>query len=87
MSWARFGSKCQNTITPEPENAACAWKTCPGSDVYVYEGDDGLRCDLCALLPGDFPRFVCKTGDEMRAHLREHVAAGHHVRPSLLVDD
>lgn len=77
MSWTRWGSSCDNAFPPHPSNDAC--KDCPGSDVYVYESDRGFEC--C----GD--DFICKTSDEMKEHLREHVKKGDHVRPSLLLTD
>jgi hypothetical protein len=60
---------------------------CPGSSVYVYEHVNGQYvCDWCSLRSDDedatFP-----TEDAMVEHLRAHVAAGNHVRRSLLLSD
>lgn len=57
---------------------------CHGSGVYVYEGS-GINCCGCSLRPDDVD-FVAETPEEMRAHLKEHAAAGHHV-PRILYDD
>ncbi len=40
-----------------------------GSDVYVYEGSDGLTCCGCHLFPEG---FVCAEPEEMIAHLAAH---------------
>jgi len=74
---------------PEYEvDAACVAAGCPGSSLYVYEGDK-FTCCCCALTivneaHGDHGDFKCDTEAEMLAHLLEHDAAGHHVRRSLL---
>lgn len=86
MSWTRFGSKCTGTIVPHPANDVCPPDTCPGSDVYVYHHvDGGFACCMCRLLEDPLGEFRVDTEDEMIAHLHEHVAAGHHVRPSILI--
>lgn len=81
MSWVRMGSPCWSGGT----GFACdECPDCPGSSVYVYEeGDDRVVCCMCALSEND-PTL---TEDGMREHLRAHVAAGHHVRKSLLMTD
>jgi len=48
-------------------------------DVYVYDSADGLVCDFCSLLDGDFGYVIFKTRSGMIAHLQEHVAIGDHV--------
>jgi hypothetical protein len=77
MSWCRWGSKCSDTITQFAVDVAC--KDCPGSDLYIYEGDR-LECCGCPL----FMDFACDTEAEMLAHILEHEKAGHHVRRSLI---
>lgn len=67
-----------------PAKDACeAGENCPGSDVYVYEStNDMIVCCWCRLSTTGRD-FECKTPEEMQEHLREHVKAGHHVRPTL----
>ena len=57
------------------------------SDLYVFLACGGfLECCACRLL-SDLRSFTADTTDEMIAHVREHIAAGHavptHVIPSL----
>ena len=80
MSWVRWGSPCEASWPPHKANENC--KDCKGSDVYVYESEDGYECCGCRY---DFP--TCKTADEMKEHLRYHVKQGDHVRPSLLLSE
>ena len=90
MSWVRWGSKCSGLYGPTPEaekaNEACPDSTCPGSAVYIFDAAEGYECCGCWLQPGDVidARFRTKSGAEMVAHLKEHIAAGHHVAASLL---
>lgn len=89
MSWVRWGSKCQNTVVRMTADLACPWEACPGSSLYIYESVlDVFVCCGCSLnarrdSDGDHDDFTCKTRDEMLDHIELHVAAGHHVRPSL----
>jgi hypothetical protein len=48
----------------------------PDSDVYVYEGSDGFRCDRC---PRAGEWFCCETVEEMVTHLLEHRKRGDRV--------
>jgi hypothetical protein len=82
VSWVRFGSKCHQGF-PFRESA-CSFEPepCPGSDVYVYEDTGGgITCCGCRLLTR--ASHNVKTEAEMRAHLAQHVRAGHHVPMSL----
>lgn len=82
MSWTRWGSLCTQTVVPMDEDLACPPETCPGSDLYIYESTDGFICCACPF--GDGERdFVAATVDAMQNHIEDHVAAGHHVRPSI----
>lgn len=47
-----------------------------GSEVYVYESDNGLVCCGCRLAE---PWFVTDEPEEMIAHLAEHRRAGQFV--------
>ena len=47
-----------------------------GSEVYVYEAEDGLTCCGCHLIEDG---FVCEEPEEMIAHLVAHRRAGHFV--------
>lgn len=84
MSWTRWGSPCYFTMPPHLY-VANECPNCPGSSVYVYEtGTDEkpeFECCACRLFDGE---FRCATEEEMEQHLAEHVAAGDHVRPTLL---
>jgi hypothetical protein len=88
MSYVRWGSKCQNTIDEMPEDKACPDDTCPGSTLYIFDHCDGyICCCMCPLLKTSEPLgedFKAFSDAEMAAHLEEHVAAGHHVRLSVL---
>ena len=85
MSWTRWGSKCWNTF-PHVYDCDLHDGPCPGSSVYVFESDRGFECCGCGLDGEDIVEgsFVCETKEEMKEHLRRHVDAGDHVRPSLL---
>lgn len=92
MSYVRWGSKCQDTIDAMPEDKACPDETCPGSRLYIYDGEDAagkdaIVCCCCPLAPsdGDYPENFCAYNDtEMAEHLEQHIAAGHHTRLSVL---
>lgn len=86
MSWARFGSPCTNGMPYNPINEKCGKNPCPGSQVYVVDNIETVECCGCILAKDDEPWFE-GTPKEMIEHLRKHAAAGHHVRPSLLLDD
>ena len=82
MSWCRFGSRCWATIPVLVANVSCK-EDCPGSDLYVFEHVSGsFVCDMC-LLDSKGRRFEAATEEAMLDHIEQHVAAGHHVRPSL----
>lgn len=87
MSWVRWGSPCWASVPAYSVNESCPRESCPGSDVYVYEhADGGFACCCCPLLGGELEDFRALDAAGMRTHLREHREAGHHVRPSLLLD-
>lgn len=50
-----------------------------GSEVYVYEGSDGIVCCGCQLDTTKSSSFVCETSEEMIAHLGEHRRANQYV--------
>lgn len=80
MSWCRWGSPCSFTIPP---NEGCDLNPCPGSDLYIYESTEGgIVCCACRLKKDDTD-FIAQTEEEMERHCRDHVTAGHHVRPGL----
>lgn len=47
-----------------------------GSDVYVFQSDEGYECCGCRLVPG---AVTVETPEEMIGHLAEHKRAGHFV--------
>ena len=50
-----------------------------GSDVYVYENcEDKIVCSMCQLLD-KIDNVEVDTPQEMLAHLKEHINAGHTV--------
>lgn len=83
MSWVRWGSEC--TFCQWPWYRWCheGVDFCPGSSVYVYEGD-GFVCCGCSMAP-EHEQFTCATEAEMVDHLAKHAAAGDHV-PRILYD-
>ncbi len=61
------------------------------SDVYVFVSSSGhLECCGCILQASEYVENQFKTTDEMVAHLRRHIDAGHtvpeHVIPNLMRD-
>jgi hypothetical protein len=83
VSWTRWGSLCTATVVPMDEDLACPPETCPGSSLYIFESaDGGIVCMDCPLIGVDHD-FVAPSTDAMWDHLEDHVAAGHHVRPSI----
>lgn len=88
MSWVRKASKCNQGWPFREEPCHLGDDACPGSDVYVYEHvDGGIVCCMCDLASGPFDKFVTADDAGMRAHLRDHVAAGHHVAAMLLREE
>lgn len=83
MSWCRFGSPCTGTMPTFKDDVECTpGGKCPGSDLYIFDSTSGgIECCFCRLFPKD--DFVAQTQEEMIEHIEAHVAAGHHVRPSL----
>ena len=59
----------------------------PTSDVYIYDDvAGGITCCGC-FLSDQGPKevsFNCQTWEQMQAHLREHIAAGHAVPEHLM---
>lgn len=87
MSWVRWGSRCHQGY-PFREDTACDPAACPGSDVYVYDSGDGVVCCECSLreaVDGWSGDHVALNEAAMVEHLKEHIAAGHHVPRSLLL--
>ncbi len=82
MSWVRFGSVCGNAFPPNELNDVCPDDKCPGSDLYIFErGENEVECCGCA-----FGEYFFGNEEQMLDHIDRHVAAGHHVRRSLLRD-
>jgi hypothetical protein len=52
-----------------------------GSDVYVYESDEGITCCGCQLGTG----FATDRPEEMIVHLAAHRRAGHFVPPDAIL--
>ena len=52
-----------------------AWN---GSDVYVYDSDDGIICCACAINKAG---FSCELPEDMISHLAEHRRRGSYVPP------
>ena len=91
MSWIRWGSPCDFTIPIGlyQVDVDCVENGCPGSDLYIYESDDGFHCCACRFSPGDVidsQDYIAKTAEQMENHIMEHIAAGHHTRQSLRKD-
>jgi hypothetical protein len=46
------------------------------SDVYIYECEQGYRCERCTMIGS---AFVCATPEKILRHLREHASRGDRV--------